>query len=256
MKHSVIHMQIDKSHKIVAVVLLIAAFLVAENTLLRPASVFRYNGVQIYDAIRDFRSLDYRGFDVMVRVEGTSDSKPVQATGPVVETYAGWFIMKSGSTYRIVEGPMGSKDILASLIYFDVSPTISVEAVFEPGAATKTTGFAFEQGFRKVRGSIAFDDAAIPPTLLQDLRNLNQEFYSLTPNRIEVTPFSSGFILDVKVPVSVSAMNELMSKIKGEDIRTGYMYYYTGVDDEDDIPSIRQDLEGKGAVLVNYYKQR
>jgi hypothetical protein len=246
-------MHLKKSHKIAAVIILIAAFLVAENTLLRPASVSRYNGVQIYDAIRDFRSLEHRGFDVTVRVEGTSNDKPVQLTGSIVETYAGWFILNSEGAYRIVEGPMGSKDVLANLIYFDVSPTLSVEAVFEPETMTK---FSLKEGFRKVRGSIAFDASSISPTLFQDIRNLNQEFYSLTPNRIEVTQIGSGFVLDIKVPVRISEINELVSKIDSGEVRTGYMYYYKGADDENDIPEIRQDLEGKGAVLVNYYKQR
>ncbi len=246
-------MSMSKSHKIVAVIIIIAAFLVAENTLLRPAGLSRYNGIQIYDAIRDFRSLESKGFDVVAHVQGTSGGEPVQLSGPIVETYAGWFIMESGDVYRIVEGPMGSKDVLASLIYFEVSPTLSVEAVFEPH---ESGAFEFEPGFRKVKGSMAFDNAVMTPTMLQDLRNLNAEFYSLTPNRIEVTPFTTGFILDVKVPVPVSELQEFIGRIGSGNVRTGYMYYYTGADDEDDIPEIRQDLEGKGAVLVNYHKQR
>ena len=252
-EHRLIAMKIEKSHKILAVVIVIAAFLVVENTLLKPAYLSRYTGIQIYDAIRDFKSLEQKGFDVIVNVQGMSDSKPLQARGSIAETSTGWFLMKSNGLCRIVEGPMGSKDILANLIYFEVSPTISVEAVFGP---EKTTDFAFKTGFRRVKGSIAFDDASISPTLLQELRNTNKEFYSLSPGRVEIIPISSGFVLDIKVPVPISEISGLVGNIKSDSVQTGYMYYYTGVDDENEIQGIRQDLEGKGAILVNYYKQR
>jgi hypothetical protein len=246
-------MHMEKSHKIAAVVIIIAAFLVAQNTLLKPASVSRYNGVQIYDAIRDFKSLENRGFDVTVNVQGTSGGEPLAASGRIVETYAGWFVLGTGGGYRIVEGPMGSKDILANMIQFDVSPELSVEAVFGP---VEGRTFSFREGFRKVKGSIAFEDAAITATMLQRLRDLNEEFYSLTPNRIVVTSYGGGLILDIKVPVAIQELEELVGGLGSGMIRTGYMYYYGGADDEDDIPAIRQDLEGKGAVLVNYYKQK
>ena len=249
-------MHLSKSHKVAAVIIIIAAFLVLENTLLRPASVSRYNGIQIYDAIRDFRDLESRGFDVVVHVEGTSGNKPVKLSGQMAETYAGWFVMSDAGKEginRIVEGPMGSKDVLASLIYFDISPTISVEAVFEPEKAQKLD---LKEGFRRVKGSLSFDDATISPTMLQELRNLNGEFYALTPNRIEVIPFGSGFIMDIRVPVPVADLNGLVSRIGAGNVQTGYMYYYTEADDENDIPALRKDLEGKGAVIVNYHKQR
>ncbi|MBN2330193.1 MAG: hypothetical protein JXC85_00080 [Candidatus Aenigmarchaeota archaeon] len=250
-------MGLDKSHKVAAVIIIIAAFLVAANTLLRPSTVFRYNGVQIYDAIRDFRNLESRGFDVTVHVEGSSGGQPFLASGGIVETYTGWFVLKTDDSYRIVEGPMGSKDVLAGLIYFDVSPAFSVEAVYEPyESGTFSPRFSFEHGFRKVRGSIAFDKAEITSTAVQRLRDLNEEFYSVTPNRIQVTPFGTGIILDIKVPVPVSELEELVESIGSGRIRTGYMYYYTGADDEEDINEIKKDLESKGAVLVNYYPQR
>lgn len=246
-------MNIGKSHKIAVVIIIIAALIVAENTLLRPASVFKYTGIQIYDAIRDYGSLESRGFDVIVTVEGDSNNLPLRLEGRIVETRPGWFTMNSGNMYRIVEGPMGSKDILASFIYFNVSPGISVEAVFGP---EKGENFAFRPGFRRVKGSIAFDNADIPPTLLQELRNSDQEFYSITFDRIEITPFKSGFIMDIKVPVRVSEIEGLVSKIENGNFQTGNMYYYTSADDENDIPAVRQNLEEMGAVLVNYYKQR
>jgi len=246
-------MKVDKSYKIAAVVIIIAAFLIFENTLLRPAPAFRYNGVQIYDAIRDLKGLDYRGFDITVHVEGKSNNALLKMEGKVTETSAGWFIINSGNAYRIVEGPMGSKDVLADLIYFDVTPRISVEAVFSP---EKTGKFLFKPGFRKVMGSIAFDNARIDPTLLQQLRNLNSEFYSLNPGRIEITTYGSGFILDMKSPVSISELEGLVGRIDSVSAQTGYMYYYAGADDENAIQNVRQEMEGKGAVLVNYYKQR
>ena len=89
-------MRLEKSHKVAAVIIIIAAILVAGNTLFKPASVSRYNGVQIYDAIRDFRSLEGKGFDVTVNVEGTSGGNAILASGGIVETYAGWFILKTG----------------------------------------------------------------------------------------------------------------------------------------------------------------
>lgn len=249
-------MHLSKSHKVAAVIIIIAAFLIFENTLLRPATVSRYNGIQIYDAIRDYRTLESRGFDVVVHVEGSSGGLPVALSGQMAETYAGWFVMSDSSNVginRIVEGPMGSKDVLANLIYFDVSPKISVEAVFGPEKASE---LSLKEGFRRVKGSISFDDASITPTILQELRNLNGEFYSLTPNRIAVIPFGSGFIMDIKVPVPVTELEGLIKKIGSGNVQTGNMYYYTEADDENEIPALRQDLEGKGAVIVNYHKQR
>jgi hypothetical protein len=245
-------MKLEKSQKVMLIILVIAAFLLVENTLLRPSSVFRYTGIQIYDAVSEFRNLESKGFDVTVTVQGSSEGEPVSLTGKIVETYAGWFVMKSSGAYRIVEGPMGSKDVLASLIYFDVSPRISVEAVYPPGGE----GFSLRTGFRKVKGSIAFDGAEVTPTFLQRMRNENEEFYSLTPNRIEVETFGSGFILDIKVPVTVAEVQYLLESVDAKGVQSGYMHYYTGADDEEDIGDVRKDLEAGGAVLVDYHKQR
>ena len=246
-------MRISKSHRIAAVILVIAAFLVVENTLLRPSDVFRYPGVQIYDAIRDYKTLDPRGFDVLVRVEGKSGGSPVALEGKVAEASTGWFILSQGGMDRIVEGPMGSKDVLADLIVFEVAPRISVEAVFPP---QETERFSLREGFRKVKGSIALDDASLSPTAVQELRNLNQEFYSLTPGRMEIVTIGSGLIMDIKVPIGTEELGRLLSGIAPGKVRTGYMYYYTGAEDEKQAEEIRSRLEGDGAVLVNYYKQR
>ena len=245
-------MKLERGHKIVIVILFIVAFIVIENVAFRPEGVFRYSGIQIYDVVRDLRSLESNGFDVTVNVQGTSAGEPVSLTGKAVETYTGWLLLKSGDTYRIVEGPMGSKDVLANAIYFDVSPKVSVEAVYPPQKGL----FRLKEGYRKVRGSIAFDDASIAPSVIQQARNANEEFYSLLSGRIDVIPYSSGFILDVKVPVDVEDLSALISGIGSTSVQTGYMYYYASADDENDAQSIRESLEADGAVLVNYYTQR
>jgi hypothetical protein len=245
-------MKMGKQHKIAIVILIIAAFLVVENTLLRPTTVFRYTGIQIYDSIRDYNNLEDKGFDIVVNVQGTSDDERVELSGRVVEKYAGWFVMRTGNRYRIIEGPMGSKDVLSDLIYFNVSPRISVEAIFPPQKGE----FSFQEGYDKIRGSIAFDNAEIEPTLVQELRNMNEEFYSLTPGRIDVATFGSGVIIDIKVPVDVEDLAAFMGSIDASEAQTGYMYYYTGVEDEDDIGDVKRQMESDGAVLVNYYKQR
>jgi hypothetical protein len=245
-------MKLERGHKIILVVLAIAAFIVIGNIALRPEGVFQYSGIQIYDVVRDLRSLESNGFDVTVSVQGTSSGEPVSLTGKAVETYTGWLMIKSGNAYRIVEGPMGSKDVLANAIYMDVSPKVSVEAVYPPGNGP----FRLRDGFRKVKGSIAFDGASIEPTALQKARNANEEFYSLLPGRIEVIPYGTGFILDVEVPVDVEDLSVLLSGINATSVQTGYMYYYASADDENDAQRIRESLEADGAVLVNYYTQR
>lgn len=246
-------MKITKTHKIAIILVIIAAFLIIENTLVRPVTVFRYTGIQIYDAIRDFRNVEYRGFDVIVNVEGMRNNMPITAKGRIIETSTGWFIMENESVFRIVEGPMGSKDILANHIYFNVSPKVSVEAVFPPESSNN---LVFKKGFRKVKGSIAFDNARIEPTLLQELRNTDNGLYSLTPSNIEVINYDNGFIIDIKVPVPVSEIEELVSRIESDRIQTGKMYYYTGAKSVEDVNDIREDLEKMGAILVNYHKQR
>jgi len=148
---------------------------------------------------------------------------------------------------------MGSKDVLADVIVLGVTPRISVEAVFPP---QESEAFRLREGFRKVKGSIAFDDATLSPTAVQELRNLNQEFYSLSPGRIEVVTLGTGLIIDVKVPIGTEELGRLLSGIASGKVRTGYMYYYTGVDDESQVGEITDRLGGEGAVLVNYYKQR
>lgn len=245
--------QIRRSQKVAIIIIIVALFLVLENTLVKPPSVFRYPGVQIYDAVRDYKRLETKGFDVTVHVEGTSEGMPIELGGKVTETYAGWFVINSNGVYRIVEGPMGSKDVLSNFIYFNVSPMISVEAIYEP---EKTDKFAFREGFRRVKGAIAFDNVTIATTLIQELRNLEDGFYSFTPDRIEVTTFSSGFILDIKAPLPVAVIESLLDKIESSGVQTGYMYYYTGVYDESDIPNIKRELEKGGAIFVNYHKQR
>ncbi|MFH0956853.1 MAG: hypothetical protein V1813_03250 [Candidatus Aenigmatarchaeota archaeon] len=245
-------MKLERGHKVVMVVLAVAAFMIIENVAFVPEGVFRYSGIQIYDVVRDLRSLESNGFDITVNVQGTSAGKAVDLTGKAAEIYTGWFLLKSGETYRIIEGPMGSKDVLASAIHFDVSPAVSVEAVYPPERGP----LRLKEGFRKVRGSIAFDGASITPTVLQQARNANEEFYSLLPGRIDVIPYGSGFILDVKVPVDVEDLSLLLSGINASSVQTGHMYYYASADDESDAQSIRESLQASGAILVNYYTQR
>ena len=246
-------MRLDKSHRIAIVIVLIAAFLVAENLLQGPTAAFSYSGIQIYDAIRDFRTLDSRGFEASATVVGKASGTPIVLKGAVVDTYPGWFIVDSEGMSRIVEGPMGSNDVLADAISFEVSPRISVEAVYRP---ERSSAFRLRTGFRKVRGSIAFDNARMTPTLLQEIRNLNQELYSLSSGRVDVMTLGSGFILDIKSPLPVAQVARLVSGIGSDSVQTGYMYYYSGADDEKEIPNVRSQLEASGAILVNYYKQR
>jgi len=246
-------MRMSRSYKIISIVAAIALFLLIENLFFRNDADFRYTGIQIYDAVRDFKSLEAKGFDVIVKVDGTRNGKSFEVEGSITETYGGWFLLEKDDRGYIVEGPMGSKDVLASSISFAITPQIVVEAVYPPESGSS---FSFRSGFTKFKGSIAFDGAEISPTLLQELRNANNEFYSITPNRVEVRDFGSGFILDVKVPVSISELDKILKETKSTRIQTGYLYYYGEAGDEKELEKIRQSLESGGAVLVNYYEQR
>lgn len=245
-----------KAYLAVFVILLAALVMVVLNysVFTSPGKAF-FNGVRIYDAIKSYNYLASNGFDISVSVAGRDYKGPVRLEGAVVEVHYGWFILDAGKGYRIVEGPMGSQDVMADYITFSVSPALTVEAVYPP--AELDMGGLILRGFDKFKGSISLDTEGMPGAgLVQRIRNSDKEVYLSLEKNMEVETYNKGIIIDIGMPIKMGTLEEMISLINDEakinKISTGYRFYYAGAENEDAADRIMAGLED--ALMVRRYE--
>jgi len=237
---------------IIFLLLLVGIGFVLYN-IFKPSGVLKYNGLQIYDAIKEFNYLSSHGFDITATVLGTDYSGDIQLNGKIIEAKEGLFVLQvNDSYYRIVEGLMGVEDIRAKEIYLYVSKPVVVEAIKYPVKSFVEFSNLLED-YEKVKCEFAVvTDKPITPLIIQKFRNLGRSFYDI-PN-VEVEQYDNGFILNVRNPIEADALLEILNLVNKElyieKFESNYLFLYKGVENEDEAVKIKEDVGG----LVRIYK--
>lgn len=212
-----------------------------------------YPGIRIYEAVNTIERLLYKGFDFEVEVEGKDYlNREVKLEGYVINTGNGYFILATegnkSNNFRIVEGPLGSKDIRADKIRIIAKSPFVIEAIFPPQSGEKLLLKQFE----KYKSSIVFKNANISLIEIQKLKNIFPNFYSVD-EKIKTKIFGNEILMVINYPVSTNSIAEFLKKINYTEFITGYNYYYTYANSEEEVKDKIEKLRKKGAVLVNFY---
>ncbi len=210
-----------------------------------------FSGIRIYDAIYTINLLTTKGINFTVEVLGKDlEGNVVDLKGRVVGCGKGYFFLETKSKrIRIVEGPLGYKDVRASWIKIVPQYRFSVEALFRPRAGKKFT-IIFSHCFYE--GSVALDGASITPSKLLLLESIFPELKG--EERIEIKQLNTGIILRFLYPVPCEIAEKLVNSFNYTHFSTDYERYFLPAESMDEVKNLEKMLINRGAVLVNYHK--
>lgn len=221
--------------------------------LFKPSNTLKYNGIQIYDAIKKYNLLFSCGFDINVTIIGRDYSGDVELSGTIAEVEEGYFILQINNTYfRIIEGLMGAEDVQAREIYLQVSKPIVVEIVIPPVKSFTQFSDMLKE-YERIRCEFAVvTNKTITPLIIQRLRNLGTSFYNI-PN-VEVEQYDNGFAVIIRKPIKTSdllkIMNSVNEELQIENFESNYLFLYKGIENEGEINEIKES----GIGLVRAYR--
>ncbi len=210
-----------------------------------------FPGIRIYDAVYTINLLGAKGINFTVEVFGKDlEDNDVHLKGRVVGCGKGYFFLETKEKrIRIVEGPLGYKDIRASRIKIIPHYRFSVEALFPPHAG-KNFSVKFSDCFYE--GSVALDKASITPSKLLLLESVFPELKG--EERIEVKQLKNGIILRFLYPIPCKIAEELVNSFNYTHFSTTYERYFLPAESMSRVKSLEKMLISRGAVLVNYHK--
>jgi hypothetical protein len=238
---------------IIFLLLLIGIGFVLYYSLFKPSGTLKYNGLQIYDAVKEYDFLSSHGFDINVTVWGNDYSGNIKLNGKIIEAEGGLFVLQiNDSHYRVIEGIMGTEDVQAKEIYFYVAKPMVVEVIKSPIKSFVEFSDLLED-YEKVKGEFAVvTNESITPLVIQKLRNLGGSFYNI-PN-IEVEQYTNGFIVNIRNPIEANGLLEILNLVNKElyieKFESNYLFLYKGIENENEAIRIKENAGG----LVRTYK--
>ncbi len=208
-----------------------------------------YPGIRIYETVNTIERLLSNGFNIEVTVEGRDYyDREIILKGSVINTGKGYFILATEKGFRIVEGPLGVKDVKADRIRIKVNSPIVIEGVFPPEKGKKLLLKKFE----KYKSSIVFKNSNISLIEIQNLKNQFQNFYSVN-KKMEFETLKNDILIVFNYPVDTEIISKFLDKVNYTEFITGYNYYYTYANSEEEAKEKIEKLRMEGAVLVNFY---
>lgn len=213
-----------------------------------------YKGIEIYQAIDKAQYLNSHGFVYNVYVEGKNrQGKTINLKGKVLDTERGFFVVNSDKGVRIVEGPAGKQDIKSTSIIFKTNMPYVAELVYPPYSGFNEFSDKLDK-YRKIKGSISVEtNSPISPIILQEIENMDTNFYF--SKYIQIKNFLKGFKILLKQPINSQKLNNILLSVNKtygiKDIKTGKIYFYRGVDSEEEIKQISGNISSQ--VLIRRY---
>ncbi len=210
-----------------------------------------FPGIKIYDAVYTINLLGAKGINFTVEVFGKDlEDNSVHLKGRVVGCGRGYFFLETEEKrIRIIEGPLGYKDVRASWIKIIPQYRFSVEALFRPRTGKKFT-IIFSRCFYE--GSVALDEASITPSKLLLLKSTFPELKG--EERIEIKQLNNGIILRFLYPIPCKIAEKLVNSFNYTRFSTDYERYFLPAESMDEVKNLEKMLINRGAVLVNYHK--
>lgn len=208
-----------------------------------------YPGIRIYEVVNTIERLLSKGFDFEVVVEGKDYyDREIKLKGHVVNTGRGYFVLATENGFRIIEGPLGTKDVRADKIKINVKEPVVIEAIFPPEKGKKLV----LKNFEKYKSSIVLKNSNMSLMEIQNLKNQFPDFYSVD-KKIEFEFLKSDILIVLNYPVNTQAISKFLEKVNYTEFVTGYSYYYTYANSEEEAKKKIERLRKEGAVLVNFY---
>ncbi len=209
----------------------------------KPDNSLQYDGVRIYDAIRKYNELSRKGFSVSADIRGRDSEGLVNLNGEVVEGNSGFFVVRDGERYRLVEGPLGSQDIRADIITFSVEEPISIEFSYSNIDSFEEFLSLLKESER-FRGAISFTTKEpLNSIIFQEMKNTGFVIYG--QNGDNFVSFENGMYVEIKESVDSESLAENLEEVNSElnitDFLSGRVFVFTGAGNDEKAEEVIQE---------------